>query len=97
MVCVKKLFISKIVVVQRNNNYLKKIYMATTNKREKRKASGKRELIAPKGDKRYIKRDGQGRINESDDQSRSLSRDKKTIAKTKVKPGYGDRGDRDNN
>jgi hypothetical protein len=56
--------------------------------------SGKRELIAPKGDKRYIRRDAQGRIKESDDQSRSLSQDRKKTAKTKVKLGYGDKGDR---
>jgi hypothetical protein len=47
--------------------------MATTKKQEKTKGSGKRELIAPKGDKRHIKRDGNGRVKESDDQSRSLS------------------------
>ncbi len=68
--------------------------MATTKKQDKTKGSGKRELVAPKGDKRYIKRDGKGRIKESDDQSRSLSRDRQTAAKTKVKPGYGDKGDR---
>ena len=59
-----------------------------------KKSSGKRELIAPKRDKRYIKRDANGRIKESDDQSRSLSQDRKRSAKTKVKPGYGDKGDR---
>jgi len=57
--------------------------------------AGKRELIAPKGDKRYIKRDSQGQIRESDDQSRSLRQDRKKTAKTKVKPGYGDKGDRE--
>lgn len=54
----------------------------------------KRELIEPHtGDKRYIRRDEQGRIVESDDVSRSLSADVKRSAKTKVKPGQGDRGD----
>ncbi|MEJ7740682.1 MAG: hypothetical protein WKF97_24970 [Chitinophagaceae bacterium] len=57
------------------------------------KSSGKRELIEPKGDKRYIKRDDKGRITESDDQGKSLSKDVKQSAKTKVKPGYGDQGD----
>ncbi len=56
-------------------------------------ASGKRELIAPRGDKRFIKRDEKGRIKESDDVGRSLSQDVKKSAKTKVKPGYGDKGD----
>ena len=59
------------------------------------RASGKRELIEPhEGDKRYVRRDGNGRFSESDDQSRSLSTDRKRKAKTKAKPGQGDRGDR---
>jgi hypothetical protein len=36
----------------------------------KRRAAN-RELIAPKGDKRYIRRDAKGQIKESDDQGRS--------------------------
>ena len=58
-----------------------------------KKSSGKRELISPNGDKRYIKRDEKGQIKESDDQGKSLSQDVKKSAKTKVKPGYGDQGD----
>lgn len=58
-----------------------------------KKGSGKRKLIAPKGDKRYIRRDNEGRITESDDQSKSLSKDVRKHAKTEVKPGYGDQGD----
>ena len=54
----------------------------------------KREQVAPKGDKRYIRRDDKGRIKESDDQSRSLSQDQKKDAKTQVKSGQGDKGDR---
>jgi hypothetical protein len=55
----------------------------------------KRELIEPHpGDKRYIRRDDQGRIVESDDVSRSLSQDVRKQAKTKTKSGQGDRGDR---
>ena len=61
-------------------------------KAAKRK-SGKRTLIEPNNDKRYIRRDSKGRIKESDDQGKSLSKDVKKSAKTKVKPGYGDRGD----
>jgi topoisomerase IA-like protein len=58
-------------------------------------AAKKRELIEPhKGDKRYIRRDDQGRIKESDDVSRSLSQDRRRKAKTVVKPGQGDKGDR---
>ncbi|MBA3342380.1 MAG: hypothetical protein H0T48_11170 [Gemmatimonadaceae bacterium] len=58
-----------------------------------KKSSGKRTLIAPKGDERYIKRDAKGRIKESDDQTRSLRADAKKRAKKTVKPGYGDQGD----
>lgn len=54
----------------------------------------KRELIAPKGDKRYVRRDENGRFSESDDVSRSLSQDRKREAKNTTRPGQGDRGDR---
>ena len=71
---------------------------AKRSKRAKgKKSSGrasKRELIAPRGDKRYIRRDTRGRIKESDDQGRSLSADRRRKAKRKVKAGQGDRGDR---
>jgi hypothetical protein len=54
----------------------------------------KRELIEPHpGDKRYVRRDDQGRFKESDDVSWSLSRDVRQHAKQVVKPGQGDKGD----
>ena len=56
-------------------------------------ASSKRELIAPNNDKRLIRRDEKGRIKESDDLGKSLSRDVRKAAKTTVKSGQGDRGD----
>ena len=56
--------------------------------------AAKRELIAPKGDKRYIRRDSKGRFKESDDQSTSLSQDRKKDAKGKAEVGQGDKGDR---
>ena len=56
-------------------------------------ATGKRTLIAPHDDKGYIRRNEKGQIKESDDQGRSLSMDIRRSAKTKVKPGYGDKGD----
>lgn len=59
----------------------------------RRKKAAKRELIAPRGHMRYIRRDSRGRIVESDDVSRSLSQDRRRHAKTKSKPGFGDRGD----
>jgi hypothetical protein len=55
---------------------------------------GKRELIEPKGDKRYVRRDEQGRFSESDDVGRSLSADQRKAAEREAKPGHGDRGDR---
>jgi len=55
----------------------------------------KRELIEPTpGDKRYARRDENGRFVEMDDVGRSLSQDRRRQAETKVKPGQGDRGDR---
>ena len=56
--------------------------------------SGKRELIDTGTDKRYVRRDEEGRFRESVDVGRSLSQDRKRDAKTESKPGYGDRGDR---
>ena len=58
-----------------------------------KRGSGKRELIDTKTDKRYVRRDSEGKFTEIDDQGRSLAQDVKREAKTKVKPGYGDRGD----
>lgn len=55
--------------------------------------ASKRELIAPNGDKRLIRRDEKGRIKESDDLGRSLSQDVRKKAKTTVGSGQGDRGD----
>jgi hypothetical protein len=53
-----------------------------------------RELIDTGTDKRYVRRDDQGRFAESDDQGRSLAKDVRKHAKTDVKAGQGDRGDR---
>jgi hypothetical protein len=55
---------------------------------------GARELIDTGTDKRYVRRDEKGRFKESDDVGRSLSQDIKRTAKTKVKSGQGDRGDK---
>ena len=54
-----------------------------------------RELIEPNpGDKRFVRRDDEGKFKESDDVGRSLSQDRKRDAKTESKPGQGDKGDR---
>jgi hypothetical protein len=54
----------------------------------------KRELIDTGTDKRYVRRDEQGRFSESDDVGRSLSQDRRRKAATAAKPGHGDKGDR---
>ncbi len=63
--------------------------MATT----KKVPAAKRELIAPNGDKRLIRRDSKGRIQESDDLGKSLAADVRKQAKTVVRSGQGDKGD----
>ena len=55
---------------------------------------GKRELIEPnKGDKRYVRRDQNGRFKSEADVGRSLTADRRQHAKTKAPKGQGDRGD----
>ncbi len=54
----------------------------------------KRELIDTGTDKRFVRRDDTGKFKDSDDVGKSLSQDIKTKAKTKSKPGQGDKGDR---
>ena len=61
-----------------------------TSKRE----SSKRELIEPNGDKRFVRRDEDGRFSQSDDVGRSLAADVRRPAQHESKPGQGDRGDR---
>ena len=55
--------------------------------------AGKRELMAPRGDKRYVRRDSKGRIAKSVEVGRSLSADRRRKAKGVAKRGQGDRGD----
>ncbi len=54
----------------------------------------KRELIDNGTDKRYVRRDEQGQLEESVDVGRSLSADKRHQSQTVAKPGEGDKGDR---
>lgn len=56
----------------------------------------KRELIEPHdGDKRYVRRDENGQFTEDQvDVGKSLAADRRVTAKTKTKPGQGDKGDR---
>ena len=56
-----------------------------------------RELIEPTpGDKRYARRDDEGRFTEMDDVGRSLAQDQKRDARNEAPKGHGDRGDRRN-
>jgi len=45
-------------------------------------------------DKRFVRRKTSGQFSESDDVGRSLAVDVRQTARTKVKSGQGDRGDR---
>ena len=54
----------------------------------------KRELIDTGTDKRYVRRDEQGRFKESDDVGKSLAADRRQRAETRTKSGEGDKGDR---
>jgi hypothetical protein len=51
----------------------------------------KRELIDTGTDKRYVRRNEEGKFKESVDISRSLSADSRHDAKRAAKPGEGDR------
>ena len=54
----------------------------------------KRELNEPNpGDKRYIRRNEKGEIDQSVDLNRSLSQDDQHNSKKTSKPGQGDKGD----
>ena len=54
----------------------------------------KRELIDTGTDKRYVRRDEDGKFKESDDVGKSLAQDVRKSAKTQSKSGEGDKGDR---
>jgi hypothetical protein len=53
----------------------------------------KRELIDTGTEKRYIRRDEDGKFKESVDVGRSLSADSRHKAEHDAKPGEGDKGD----
>jgi hypothetical protein len=60
--------------------------------RRRSKARG-RELLTPRGDRRFVRRDSEGTFKESDDAGRSLAVDRRQRAKRTVRKGQGDRGD----
>lgn len=55
--------------------------------------SNERELIDTGTDKRYVRRDDEGKFKDSDDQSRSLGHDVKQHSGTKKPENQGDKGD----
>jgi hypothetical protein len=62
-----------------------------------KRGSNDREQIDTGTDKRYVRRDDQGKFKESDDVGRSLSADRRHDAEHETKKGQGDRGDRHDN
>lgn len=55
----------------------------------------KRELLDTGTDKRYIRRDDQGRFTQDQvDVGKSLAADRRQQSKSVAKPGQGDKGDR---
>jgi hypothetical protein len=67
---------------------------ATVKKTASRKKAAKRELIDTGADKRFVRRGARGKFKDSDDVGKSLTADRRKKAKTKVKSGQGDKGDR---
>jgi len=61
---------------------------------DKEMPMSKRELIDTGTDKRYVRRDEDGRFKESDDVGKSLSQDVRKSAKNASSAGQGDKGDR---
>lgn len=57
-------------------------------------AERKRELIDTGNDKRFVRRDAEGRFKDVVDVGKSLAADQRQHSSTKVKPGQGDKGDR---
>lgn len=55
--------------------------------------NNRRELIDTGTDKRYVRRDDDGKFKESDDQGRSLGGDVRQHAKSKKPAAQGDKGD----
>lgn len=61
--------------------------------RQSRGRAKKRELLTPRGNRRFVRRGAAGKFKESDDAGRSLGVDRRQRAKKTVRKGQGDRGD----
>ena len=55
---------------------------------------GKRELIDTGNDKRFVRRDSEGKFKDVVDVGASLAADQRQHSHTTVKSGLGDKGDR---
>jgi hypothetical protein len=67
---------------------------STNGTASRKRGSGRRDLVkTPTGDF-FARRDGAGKFKEMDEVGRSLAADRRRKAKTTVRSGYGDRGDR---
>lgn len=71
----------------------KRVGSSIASKKSAKKSAKRGGLIDTGTDKRYVRRDEKGQFKESGDVGRSLSRDVKKSAKTKVKSVQGDRSD----
>jgi hypothetical protein len=60
---------------------------------QRRSKTSRRELIAPKGSKRYVRRNPKGQFKKEVSVGRSLAVDRRKQAKNEVPKGQGDRGD----
>lgn len=71
----------------------KKTSRRSGTKSRSRKTAGKRTVISPRGDKRYVRRNKRGQFKKEVDMGRSLAADRRSKSRRKVKKGQGDRGD----
>jgi hypothetical protein len=60
----------------------------------RRRSAPRRELLTPRGDRRFVRRDAEGKFKESDDAGRSIASDRRQKAKRSAPKGQGDKGDR---
>jgi hypothetical protein len=69
----------------------------SSNRRTSSRSSSKtsrRQLVSPRGSKRYVRRTKSGQFKKNVSVGRSLSADRRSKSSRKVKKGQGDRGDR---
>jgi hypothetical protein len=69
------------------------ITRVSCSKLQQEATMAKRQLIDTGNDKRYVRRDENGRLRKMVDVGKSLSADRRRKAKTEAKPGEGDKGD----